>query len=151
MTRKSFHLRKTFYYCLFTSVFVVLAFCYAAVSEEKGENTIERKYAPDRKVDILHITIDVTPNFKERSIVGTTTIKFAPIAKSLTELRLDAFDLLVSSVTSGAKVAGYNVTDKDITITFDPPIEPGAETTVTIKYSACPKRRSVFQNAGTRL
>jgi hypothetical protein len=42
--------------------------------------TIERKYAPDRKADILHITIDVTPDFKSRTVAGTTTIKFVPIA-----------------------------------------------------------------------
>ncbi|MFC1508500.1 hypothetical protein ACFL60_02310 [Candidatus Omnitrophota bacterium] len=41
----------------------------------------ERHYAPDRKVDILHIKIDVTPDFKARTVAGTTTISFTPIAK----------------------------------------------------------------------
>ena len=27
-------------------------------------------YAPDRHVDILHIKIDVTPNFKDRTVSG---------------------------------------------------------------------------------
>lgn len=47
--------------------------------------TVERQYAPDRKADILHITIDVTPDFKTRTVAGATTIKFKPIAKPLTE------------------------------------------------------------------
>jgi len=105
----------------------------------------ERQYAPDREADILHITIDVTPNFKNRTIAGTTTIKFAPISKPLVELRLDAIDLDVSSVTSSAKIEGYSVTDEDITITFEPAIPVSAETTVTVVYEAEPKQGLYFR------
>jgi len=119
-----------------------LAFGAAQQGEAK---TAERQYAPDRKADILHIIIDVTPDFKSRTIAGTTTIKFVPIAKPLTELRLDAIDLDVSSVTSSADMAGYNVTDEAITITFDPPVPPGAETTVTVVYEAEPKQGLYFR------
>jgi len=113
---------------------------------QQGEaKTVERQYAPDRKADILHITIDVTPDFKTRTIAGTTTIKFEPIAKALTELRLDAIDLDVSSVTSSGQIEGYSVTDEAITITFDPPVPPGAETTVTVVYEAEPKQGLYFR------
>ena len=107
----------------------------------------ERQYAPDRKVDILHITIDVTPDFKSRTIVGTTTIKFAPISRPLEELKLDASDLDVSSVTSNAEIEAFAVTDEDITITFDPALRPGAKTAVTIVYEAEPKRGLYFRTA----
>ncbi len=113
---------------------------------QQGEaKIVERQYAPDRKVDILHITIDVTPDFKARTVAGTTTIKFEPIAKALTELRLDAIDLDVSSVTSSGQIEGYSVTDEAITITFDPPVSPGAETTVTVVYEAEPKQGLYFR------
>jgi aminopeptidase N len=117
---------------------------YGAALQSKGKTT-ERQYAPDRRADILHITIDVTPDFKARTVAGTTTIKFVPIAKPLAELRLDAIDLNVSSVTSNADMAGYNVTDEAITITFDPAIRPGKETTVTVVYEAEPKRGLYFR------
>jgi aminopeptidase N len=106
--------------------------------------TAERQYAPDRKADILHITIDVTPDFKDQTVAGTTTIKFAPIAEPLTELKLDAIDLAVSSVTSSAKIEGYSVTDEAITITFEPAVPLGAETTVTVVYEAEPKQGLYF-------
>jgi len=93
-----------------------------------GAAIAERQYAPDRTADILHITIDVTPDFKTRTVAGTTTIKFAPISKPLVEFRLDAADLDVSSVTSNAKIEGYTATDKAITITFEPAVPVGAET-----------------------
>jgi aminopeptidase N len=115
---------------------------FGAAAQNK---TIERQYAPDRKADILHITIDVTPDFKTRTVAGTTTIKFAPIAKPLTELRLDAIDLNVSSVTANADMAGYNVTDEAIIITFEPAIGPGRETTVTVVYEAEPKQGLYFR------
>ncbi|MCP4610242.1 MAG: hypothetical protein GY845_16150 [Planctomycetes bacterium] len=107
--------------------------------------TVERQYAPDRKADILHITIDVTPDFKARTVAGATTIKFKPIAKPLTELRLDAIDLDVSCVTSNVKIEGYSVTDEAIIITFDPPIQPGVEATVKVLYEAEPKQGLYFR------
>ena len=110
-----------------------------------GAAIAEPQYAPDREADVLHITIDVTPDFKNRTIDGTTTIKFAPISKPLTEFRLDAVDLDVSSVTSSAKIEGYTATDKTITITFEPGIPAGAETTVTIIYEAEPKQGLYFR------
>lgn len=107
--------------------------------------TVERQYAPDRKVDILHITIDVTPDFKARTVAGITTINFTPITKPLTELRLDATDLSVSRVTSSAKIADYSVTDKAITIIFDPPVPVGDKATVTIVHETEPKRGLYFR------
>jgi aminopeptidase N len=105
----------------------------------------ERQYAPDRKVDILHIIIDVTPDFKARTIAGTATIKFSPIAKPLEELRLDAVDLSISSVASSRAIEGYCATDEGMTITFERPILPGAENSVTIRYEAEPKRGLYFR------
>jgi len=87
----------------------------------------------------------VTPDFKTRTIAGTTTIKFAPISKPLTELRLNAVDLDVSSVTSSAKIEGYSVTDDVITITFMPAVPVGAETTATVVYEAEPKQGLYFR------
>jgi len=107
----------------------------------------ERQYAPDRKVDILHITIDVTPDFESRTVAGTTTIRFAPINRPLDELKLDAIDLDVSSVTSNAKIEAFAVTDEAITITFDPAVRPGDKTTVTVLYEAEPQRGLYFRTA----
>ena len=115
-----------------------------ATLQDEGKVT-NRQYAPDRKVDILHITIDVTPDFKLRTVAGTTTIKFVPIANSLKELRLDAINLRVSSVTSSAAMSGYNVTDKAITITFDEPVSPEEEITVTVIHESEPRRGLYFR------
>ena len=113
--------------------------------EQKSDSFTERKYAPDRMVDILHVAIDVTPDFKARTVKGVTSIRFAPIAKELREFSLDAMDLHVSSVSATAAVSGHSVTDEKITITFRPPIPPGQETTVVITYEAEPKKGLYFR------
>ena len=84
-----------------------------------------RKYAPDRAIDILHLTLDVTPDFVQRTVAGSATWKFKPIAKPLAELQLDAVDLTVSSVTATEKILGYQVTDDKVIVTFAEPVPVG--------------------------
>src|ERR1041384_189419 len=104
-----------------------------------------RKYAPDRKVDILHLALDVTPDFKQRTVAGTATLRFKPIASALDELRLDGIDLQVSSITSTEKVQSYQVTDKEVVITLEKPIPAGQEASVTVVYRAQPSKGLYFR------
>ena len=103
-----------------------------------------RSYAPDRLVDILHLAIDVTPDFKKRTVAGHVTLTFKPIAKPLTDLRLDATKLTILSLDSAEKLT-HHATDKDLTLLFDPPIPAGKETKVTIHYRAEPKKGLYFR------
>jgi hypothetical protein len=34
------------------------------------------KYAPDREINILHFALDVTPDFKQRTVEGSATFRF---------------------------------------------------------------------------
>jgi aminopeptidase N len=104
-----------------------------------------RKYAPDREIDILHLALDVTPDFKQRTVAGTATLRFKPIAKPLQELKLDAVDLVVESLTATVTLLGYQVTDKQILVTFEQPIPPDKETSVTITYRAEPTSGLYFR------
>ena len=104
-----------------------------------------RKYAPDRQIDILHLTLDVTPDFKQRTVSGAATWKFKPIAKPFSELKLDGVDLNVASVTSTEKVASYQVTDEKVIVTFAEPIPAGKEASVTVRYSAQPEKGLYFR------
>ncbi len=115
------------------------------VAPAKEAAETPRRYAPERRVDVTRVTIDVTPDFASRTIQGVTTIAFTPLVKPLIELKLDAFDLNIASVESKAHLAGYTVADKAITITFSPPVLPGDPTTVTIRYDAEPQRGLYFR------
>jgi aminopeptidase N len=104
-----------------------------------------RKYAPSREIDILHLALDVTPDFRQRTLSGKVTIRFKPIAKPFAELKLDGIDLTVGSVTSTETILGWQGTDKNVIVTFEPPIPTDKEASVTISYSAEPKKGLYFR------
>src|SRR5947199_5187736 len=52
-----------------------------------------KKYAPDREVEIVHLALDVTPDFTNRTVEGKAIWNLKPIAKPLQEIKLDAVDL----------------------------------------------------------
>ena len=112
---------------------------------QSGRQGLSRQYAPERHVDVIHVRIDVTPDFNARTISGVTSITFVPIARPLEELTLDAIDLNVASVASKAGIAGYAASDETLTVTFSPPLLPGEETTVIVTYDAEPRRGLYFR------
>ncbi len=110
-----------------------------------ADSSAYRKYAPDREFDLLHLALDVTPDFKARSVAGQATIRFKPIARRLEQLKLDAVELAVETVTSSEKIAAYQATEKQIIVTFEAPIPVDKEATVTVKYSATPRKGLYFR------
>lgn len=105
-----------------------------------------RKYARDRRVDIQHLKLDVTPDFAKRSVAGTMTMTFKPIALPLDKLELDAVDLAIADVqVTGAKLADKIVAEEKLTLVFTTPIAPGAEVSVSIRYCAEPTRGLYFR------
>jgi len=104
-----------------------------------------RKYAPDRTVQMVHLALDITPDFKQRTIAATATLRLKAVVKPFQELTLDAVDLNVHSVTATEKVQAYQVTDKQVIVTFAEPIQPDKEVVVTIAYSAEPIRGIYFR------
>jgi aminopeptidase N len=110
-----------------------------------ADSSAYRKYAPDREFDLLHLALDVTPDFKARSVRGQATIRFKPIARPLEQLKLDAVELAVEAVTSSAKIAAYQATDKQIIVTFAEAIPVDKEATVTVTYSATPRKGLYFR------
>lgn len=109
------------------------------------EEPVEHHYARDRKIDISYLTIDVTPNFEKRTVAGEVVLTFKPIGKPLDELRLDGIEMDVSQLTSNAPLAGYQVTEKEIIVTFGRPIPVGTEASLTIRYSAKPIKGMYFR------
>lgn len=105
-----------------------------------------RKYARDRRVDIQHVKLDVTPNFANRTVAGTMTMDFSPIALPLGKLELDAVDLRIDDVqVKGAGLGERQVAEEKLILTFTQPIAPGANVTVTVRFFAQPERGLYFR------
>jgi aminopeptidase N len=104
-----------------------------------------RQYAPDRNAGFVHMSLDITPDFKQRTIAGAVTYLFKPIAKPLGELKLDAADLTIVSVEGTEKVQAWQVTTDKLVITFEASIPAGKEARVTIHYTAQPEKGLYFR------
>lgn len=104
-----------------------------------------RKYAPSREVDILHLAIDVTPDFQRRTLAAQAQLRFKPIARPLRELKLDAVDLRVRTVVSSAPIQAWQNTDRQLVLTFESELPPDREVTVTVDYAAEPTEGLYFR------
>jgi aminopeptidase N len=105
-----------------------------------------RKYARDRLADIQHLRLEVTPDFGKRTIAGSATLSFKPIAKPLSQLALDAVGLLIGQITAeGAQIAEHEVTQDKLVITFTPSVAVDALAAVTIRYRVQPEQGLYFR------
>ncbi|TDU80844.1 aminopeptidase N [Prosthecobacter fusiformis] len=105
-----------------------------------------RKYARDRRVDIEHLKLDVTPDFVRRTVAGTMTMTFSPIGLPLDKLELDAVDLAIADVqVTGAQLAEWVRSADKLALIFAAPIAPGTHISITIQYSAEPTRGLYFR------
>jgi len=112
---------------------------------QSGPDSGVRRYAPDCRADLLHLALDVTPDFKNRAVSGRATITFKPVGSPLEELNLDGIDLEVSAVESTAKLQGYQATHDKVILTFEQALAVDSEQTVTITYRATPKDGFYFR------
>jgi aminopeptidase N len=120
--------------------------CRRSVFADEGEVAAKvRQFAPDRLIDVLHMKLDVTPDFRARRVAGETTLRFAPIARPLRELRLHAIDLEIASVEGSVPIAGYRVTGEELVVTFVEELPPGEEQWVTIAHAAEPEKGLYFR------
>ena len=108
-----------------------------------------RKYARDRLVDVQHLVLDVTPDFQARTVTGTVTVSFTPIAQPLSTLTLDSVGLTIDQVRcEGATIADRQVTDEQLLVHFTQAIEPGATVLVSIAYHGQPEKGLHFRTEG---
>src|SRR5438045_9209843 len=89
------------------------------------DSSAHRKYAPDPEVDVLHLALEVTPDFKQRTVEGEAKLKFRVNARPVAELRLDGVDLAVSAITSTEKIKAWQVTESNMIVTFAEPLGAG--------------------------
>lgn len=122
---------------------LLLAWTLQGIVAAPSDTPDYRKYAPDRKVDILNIALDITPDFTNETIAGKAVITFKPIAAPLRDWKLDAEELRVESVTGSALT--FVNDDKALTLHFTQELPVDREQSITITYSATPKKGLYFR------
>ena len=114
---------------------------------DAGDDRPARQYAPDRRVDVFHLALDITPHFDTQTLDGVATMRFAALGLPTRQLWLDAIDLTVHEVTADRPLTGHHVDGDHIVITFAEPLPPGAAATVRVVYGAEPKAGLYFRTA----
>jgi len=104
-----------------------------------------RKYAPSREMDILHLRIEVTPDFAQRTLRAQVELQFQPIALPLAELKLDAVGLQIQTVAATEPIRAWQTTPDKLLVTFANPIPPDHAARVTIHYRAEPTEGLYFR------
>lgn len=103
-------------------------------------------YAPDRPADIRHVDIDVRLNFEDQSVAGTVTTHYTALFEQVTNVTLDAAELVIEQVTMGggkAALAHWTEAEK-LHIQLDRAYRHGEQFAVTIRYAARPRTGLVF-------
>ena len=120
--------------------------CGKHLLPEPVGNVPGRKYARDRRVDVEHLRLDVTPDFAARSVAGTATLTVVPIARPLPQLELDAVGLQIQKVeVTGAALGEFQTTEDKLIVTFREPVAAGTKATVSVTYRAHPERGLYFR------
>lgn len=94
-------------------------------------------YAPDTPADFLHTRLDLSiADMNTPTMQAIATHQLTPIGKPLTTLNLDANLLQINAVRVNGNPAPFEHDGQDLTVTFNPPVDLGAEATLTIDYTA---------------
>ncbi len=105
------------------------------------------RYAPDRVVHVEHYRIDIAVHFDERKIGGRCAITVSPFLDDVRRLTLDAVEMEVSAVTGeDDRALVYRHDGKKLEIDFAEPLTVGRSQTITVVYTARP-RRGLYFNA----
>lgn len=122
------------------------------LASEEGADTVRfepgtgrdlRNFAPDRPADLKHMRLDFDiQDMNKPTLSAKQTLTLAPIALPLDVLSLNAEQMEIVSVEipddspahQGTKVT-HTYDGKKLAIRFDPPLPPGADASVVVRYT----------------
>jgi aminopeptidase N len=101
-------------------------------------------YARSRTFDLQNLKLELSFDLPARKIIGTATLRMAPLAGDLREMTLDSAALDIDSVTVDGRKLTYHTGGDKLIVTLDRQYAAGAPIDFVIHYSAQPKRGLFF-------
>ena len=101
-------------------------------------------YGRSREFDLQHLKLELSFDLEARKIMGTATLRMAPLAGDVKELTLDAGALNIESVTAGGRPVKFQTAGDQLIVALDRQYPPGAPVDFVIHYNAEPKRGLFF-------
>jgi aminopeptidase N len=123
------------------------AFLFAlVVGALSAQNPYNEKpaYARSRDFDLQHLKLELSFDLPARKIIGTATLRMAPLAGDLRELALDSAGLSIDSVSIAGRPLTFRTTDDQLYITLDRQYPGAVPLDFVVRYHAQPQRGLFF-------
>lgn len=105
----------------------------------------EPQYAPDRKVDVTHIKLDLTFEIENKTMHGTAEISFTTIQGHLHRVTLDAAEMEILKVsTPDGHTLNFEHTGSKLHIELSTSLEKDEESVVIIDYKVVEPRLGLY-------
>ena len=96
-------------------------------------------------IDVLHYDVEVKPDFDQRTITGTTTIRFRSLESTLTEVSFSPNAMAIDEARmNGTALRIVRATDS-IAVELARPVLRGQTAEITLTYSGKPARGLTFE------
>ena len=104
------------------------------------------RYTRDRTFNIDHTKLELSLDFKEKSIKGKVTHKVSAVGRKISSVELDAAELSIASIKVNDKeISNYETRSRSVLIPLGFEMAAGNQTELQIEYSARPRRGLYFR------
>ena len=109
----------------------------------QSENNIHHS-TPDRSVDILHSVIDIRLDFLSEKVIGKVSHTFSPLGSSISNLDLDAEDMIVRRVRLDGKDIPFFQSEEKLHMDLVKSFTWSDTLTIIINYTSTPRTGLYF-------
>ena len=121
----------------------IIIFILLLLSSIQSEQEYYRS-TPDRKVDIHHSVIDIRLDLLAEKVIGKVSHTFSPLGSSVSNLDLDAEDMVVRRVRLGDKDIPFFQSEEKLHMDLVKAFSWSDTLTVVINYTATPRTGLYF-------
>ncbi|MCI4398397.1 MAG: HEAT repeat domain-containing protein, partial [Acidobacteria bacterium] len=105
----------------------------------------QKRYAPDKAADILHIKLEVAFDLPAKAVIGRCTTSFSPLSEGLSKLELDCAELTVDAVADGeGRRLAFDHDGSRLAVLFPRPLPKDKVSQIVIAYHGRPRAGLYF-------
>jgi aminopeptidase N len=101
-------------------------------------------YARSRDFDLQHLKLDLSFDLAARKILGTATLRVAPLDGDLREISLDSSELAIDGISIAGKPAAFRLGGDKLYVALDRQYPAGTALEIAVRYHAQPRRGLFF-------
>jgi aminopeptidase N len=117
----------------------------ASARQPQGPPVPAPKWARSHDYDVQHYRNDLSFDWERKTVTGETTVTLRPFKSDFRELLLDAGEMTIKAVALAGKPLQFKYEENErLRVALDRAYKAGEELSVTVAFSAAPKRGLAF-------